>query len=184
MPDEEEKRLHRCCFSGQRPEKLDASEADVKQWLEEQIDRAVAEGYLTFISGCGMGVDLWAGQIVLKKKERDPALHLIAAFPWPGFPSRWNAFWRGQFDALIRNADLALAVSDHYHEGVFRQRNEWLVNHSHRLIACFNGAPGGTKDMIDYARSRQIEVVTLLPSGDSASDEKRRPEEDGPSPAP
>ena len=38
---EEEKCLHRCCFTGHRPEKLDASEEAVKAWLEEQIDQAI-----------------------------------------------------------------------------------------------------------------------------------------------
>ncbi len=68
MTAEEEKRLHRCCFSGQRPEKLDEPEENVKSWLSEQIDSAIAAGYTTFISGCGMGADIWAGQLVLQKK--------------------------------------------------------------------------------------------------------------------
>ncbi len=75
MATEEEKRLHRCCFSGHRPEKLDAPEEEVKQWLSEQIYKAIAAGYTTFISGCAMGVDIWAGQIVLQKKEKNPAIH-------------------------------------------------------------------------------------------------------------
>ena len=64
MPTEEEKRLHRCCFSGHRPEKLNASTEQVKTWLEEKIDEAIADGYATFISGCAMGVDIWAEHIV------------------------------------------------------------------------------------------------------------------------
>ena len=67
MAAEEEKRKHRCCFTGHRPEKLNASECDVKRWLEEQIDQAIADEFVTFISGCAMGVDIWAGQIVLEK---------------------------------------------------------------------------------------------------------------------
>ena len=53
---EQEKRLHRCCFTGHRPEKLNASEEEVKTWLEAQIDQAIADGFLTFISGCAMGI--------------------------------------------------------------------------------------------------------------------------------
>ena len=84
---EEEKRLHRCCFTGHRPEKLQAAEDEVKQWLEQQIDAAIAEGFTTFISGCAMGVDIWAGQIVLHKKAENSELHLIAATPWPILPA-------------------------------------------------------------------------------------------------
>ena len=79
MPNEADLRLHRCCFTGHRPEKLDESPEEVQAWLEAQIDRAVADGYTTFISGCAMGVDIWAGQIVIMKKTDHPDLHLIAA---------------------------------------------------------------------------------------------------------
>lgn len=55
---EEEKRLHRCCFTGHRPEKLETTKEEVKTWLEKQIDQAIADGFTTFISGCAMGVDI------------------------------------------------------------------------------------------------------------------------------
>mgnify|MGYP002623159403 CR=1 FL=1 len=90
MSGEESKRLHRCCFSGHRPEKLNESEEAVKQWLETKIDQAIADGYKTFISGCAMGVEIWAGQIVLKKKAGNPEIRLIAATPWPGFSNKWD----------------------------------------------------------------------------------------------
>ena len=70
---EEENRLHRCCFTGHRPEKISATEEEVKAWLEEKIDQAIADGYTTFISGCAMGVDLWAAQIVQSRKKDNPS---------------------------------------------------------------------------------------------------------------
>ena len=161
---EQDKRLHRCCFSGHRPEKLSEPETVIKQWLSEQIDIAIAAGYTTFISGCAMGVDIWAGQIVLQKKAQNPALHLIAATPWPGFSNKWSINWQVQYRDLLKNADLIVPVCNHYHKGVFQQRNEWMVDHSNRVIAYFNGAPGGTKNTIDYAASIGIEVITNNPN--------------------
>lgn len=157
--NEEEKRLHRCCFTGHRPEKLDASEEAVKAWLEEQIDKAISDGYVTFICGCAMGVDLWAGEIVLRKREENQTIHLIAATPWPGFARRWNEEWKTQYDNLLRQADLTVNVCDHYHQGVFQQRNVWMVDRSNRVIAYYNGTPGGTKNTIEYAYKKRIEVV-------------------------
>ena len=157
---EEEKRLHRCCFSGHRPEKLDEPEEEVKQWLEQQIDQAIADGYRTFISGCAMGVDIWAGQIVLQKKAKDPEIHLIAATPWPRFAARWNEDWQRQYNDLLNSADLVVNVCDHYHNGVFQQRNVWMVDHSNRVIAYFNGSPAGTRNTIEYAEKKHVEVYT------------------------
>ena len=177
---EEEKRLHRCCFSGHRPEKLDESEENVKKWLSEQIDSAIAAGYTTFISGCAMGVDIWAGQIVLQRKAVNPSLHLIAATPWPGFSNRWSIDWQAQYSDLLKNADLVVPVCNHYHKGVFQQRNEWMVNHSNRVIAYFNGAPGGTKNTIDYAVGKGIEVITNNPNYEPKPKRKRKSKEEEP----
>ena len=157
MAVEEEKRKHRCCFTGHRPEKLNALECDVKRWLEEQIDQAIADGFVTFISGCAMGVDIWAGQIVMEKKKKNPALHLIAATPWPGFSRRWSDDWQQQYSDLLQGADLVVPVCNHYHRGVFQQRNEWMVDRSNRVIAYYNGSPGGTRNTIEYAGRKGVE---------------------------
>ena len=68
---ENEKRLHRCCFTGHRPEKLSLSENEVKHLLEKAIDNAIADGYVTFITGMAKGTDIWAAEIVLEKKKRN-----------------------------------------------------------------------------------------------------------------
>ena len=182
MPDEKQKRLHRCFFMGHRPEKLDASPEEVRAWLEKEIDRAIADGYTTFISGCAMGVDIWAGRIVLDKKPEHPSLRLIAATPWPGFASRWTDEWKRQYDELLKEADLVYTVSDHYHDDVFRQRNRWMADHSRRLIAYFSGAPGGTKDTVEYARSQGLEVIVGT-TGPRPKKERRTKDDEPPAPS-
>lgn len=52
MP-ENELRLHRCCFTGHRPEKLRFSESEICSLLDEEIKNAIEAGYTTFISGMG-----------------------------------------------------------------------------------------------------------------------------------
>ena len=40
-------------------------------------------------------------------------------------------------------------------------RNEWMVNHSGRVIVYYNGTPGGTRNTIEYAKRKNIEIVLL-----------------------
>ena len=161
---EQEKRLHRCCFSGHRPEKLEEPETDVKQWLADQIDSAIAAGYTTFISGCAMGVDIWAGQAVLKLRAQNPAIKLVAASPYKGFEERWADSWKEQYSFLIQWADAVRYICPAYSKGAFQRRNEWMVDRSSRVIAFYNGESGGTRNTILYAESKGIEVVNLLDS--------------------
>lgn len=57
MASETELRLHRCCFTGHRPEKLNRSEKELKAALREQINLAVQDGLMVFITGMARGVD-------------------------------------------------------------------------------------------------------------------------------
>ena len=159
MPTEQEKRLQRCCFTGQRPEKLTEAPEAVQQWLKEQIENAIDDGYVTFITGMTMGVDIWAGEIIVALRDANPQLHLIAAVPWPGFSSKWNIEWSRRYEALLKNADLVKYISRTYDPEVFHSRNVWMVDHSARLIAYYNGASSGARDTIEYAQTRGVELV-------------------------
>ena len=134
-------------------------EGKVKDWLEKQIRTAVADGFVTFLSGMAMGVDLWAAAIVLQLREENPSIHLIACIPWPGFAAKWKEPWKSMYYNTMKKADFRVCISDHYENGVFRKRNEYMIDRSARVIAVFNGSPGGTKDTLSYAAGKGIEAV-------------------------
>lgn len=155
-------RKHRCCFTGHRPEKLSLSESEVKPLLEKAIDNAIADGYVTFITGMAKGTDIWAAEIVLEKKKQNDTLHLICAVPHPDFEKRRGFFEEQRYDRIIKNADYVTTISDHYYKACYQKRNEWMVDRSSLVIAVWNGQPSGTKNTIDYANRKGIRVVNVL----------------------
>lgn len=159
---ENEKRLHRCCFTGHRLEKLSLSENEVKHLLEKAIDNAIADGYVTFITGMAKGTDIWAAEIVLEKKKRNDALRLICAIPHPDFEKRRGFFEERRYNRILKNADYVTIISDHYYRACYQKRNEWMVDRSSLLIAVWNGQPSGTKNTIDYADRKDVKVVNVL----------------------
>jgi uncharacterized phage-like protein YoqJ len=124
---EQELRLHRCCFTGHRPEKLKRAEEDIKIGLEKAILKAISDGYTTFITGMARGVDIWAGQIVLKLRQTNPELRLIAALPYLGCDSRWSANWRKQYADVLEAANLVQSISTKCSVASFQKRDEWMV---------------------------------------------------------
>ncbi|MDO4484210.1 MAG: SLOG family protein [Clostridia bacterium] len=159
---EAEKRLHRCALAGHRPEKIALTEEEAKAWLSGQIDTAISAGFTTFITGCGMGVDLWAAQLVIGKRATNPAIRLIAAPPYPGFHRRWKEDWRAVYEEVISGADLVRPVCPHYEDDSFRKRGEWMVRHSSLLIALYSGEEGSTRAMVDLARQENIRVIERI----------------------
>ncbi len=159
---ENQKRLHRCCFTGHRPEKLSLSESEVKPLLAKAIDTAIENGFTTFITGMAPGVDIWAAEIVLEKKRENDALHLICAVPHPDFEKCRGFFEEQRYNCIIKNADYVTAISDHYYKACYQKRNEWMVDRSSLVIAVWNGQPSGTKNTIDYAKRRGVKVVNVF----------------------
>ena len=161
MAYEAELRLHRCCFTGHRPEKLTRPEAEIKKDLEEAILQAIDDGFVTFITGMARGVDIWAGEIVLQLRKYNPNLHLIAASPYDGFESRWSADWQQRYKDILDQADLVRFVCKGYSKACFQIRNEWMVDRSARVIAVYNGKAGGTRNTIEYAHQSNILTVVI-----------------------
>jgi len=159
---ESEKRLHRVCFTGHRPEKLHSPEAVVLNSLEAAIKDAIQQGYTTFITGMAKGVDIWAGEIVLREKQQHPGLHLICALPYPEFGARWSEDWHQRYQNILQHADLVRTVCPAYHRSCFQRRNEWMVDHSALVIAAYNGESGGTRNTIDYAQRMHIPIRQIL----------------------
>lgn len=51
------KRIVTCCFTGHRPEKLNAPEEIVVAKLKDAIEDAVSNGFANYITGMSRGVD-------------------------------------------------------------------------------------------------------------------------------
>lgn len=107
MLTEEQKRMHRVCFTGHRPEKLKQSESVIVKALETAIKEAIADGKNVFISGMARGVDIWAAEIVLRLRKEGANVKLICASPYEGFERGWSAEWQRRVQwSFLAAADL------------------------------------------------------------------------------
>lgn len=161
MATETDMRAHRCCFTGHRPHRLTRPETEIRLELEREIRCAIADGYSVFISGMAQGVDIWAAQIVLKLRREGNDIRLICACPFNGFEQRWSSSAKKEYMEILSSADLVRFICSRYNPACFQIRNEWMVNHSSRVIAVFNGQPSGTKNTIDYAVRNAVNVTYI-----------------------
>lgn len=141
-----------CCFTGHRENKLKRSEKEILEDLKQAINQAIDDGYTTFITGMAYGVDIWAGELVLKKRFWNRNIKLIAAIPFAGFESRWNDRWKDRYHKLLNKADevhyiyytLDFNVTPHLlrhtyitnliHEGVDPKTVQYLAGHENSKV--------------------------------------------------
>jgi uncharacterized phage-like protein YoqJ len=158
------------CFTGHRPEKLrGCTEKTVKvppeieAFLRREIETAVKDGICLFYNGLARGVDLWAAQIVLDMRSSDRNIALIGVLPYPGH----GKFAAGGFgrihEEVCRRADMLFCTSDVWHKGTYLIRDEYMVDHSSRLIGVLSSGEedSGTAYTISYARKMGLETRIL-----------------------
>lgn len=156
---EQEKRQKRVCFTGHRPERLHASEATVKKALASEIELAYQDGFRTFITGMARGVDIWAAELVLEFRSFHDDVHLICAVPFPEMEKSWKSEWQQRYTRILEHADLTRTICSSYSKASYILRNEWMVDHSARVIAAFDGSQeGGTYRTIQYALKNSVTV--------------------------
>ncbi len=160
--EEETNRQHICCFTGHRPEKLTQSKNEIVPLLEHAIDRAILNGFTTFITGMARGIDIWAAKIVLERKKSNPNLKLVCAVPFPGFERSRSSAEAAEYREIIKGSDEVSNISRNFSSYCFQKRNVWMVDRSGLVIAVCNGLPSGTKNTIKYAERCGIGVDNIL----------------------
>ena len=132
-----------CCVTGHRD--LPQNEINkIKAALEHEIDAAVTDGFTCFMSGFADGVDQYFAELVLERKQTNPALELIAVIPYRKRLDSLNKKTRTR-ELLEACADVVV-IQEKYLPSVYSHRNRYMVEHSDRVIAVYDGRETGGKD--------------------------------------
>ena len=160
-PPEDGKRKTRCAIVGPRPVYLLTPEDDVRVDLENAIMAAIRDGFTSFITGGTYGVGIWAEEIVMRLQSGNPAIHLIAVIPFPGYEELWTDEWKARYNTLLAAADYVVFMKEEPCRQAWQARIEWMVAHAARLIAIDNGEPGSVRDAIACARKHRVNIRIL-----------------------
>jgi uncharacterized phage-like protein YoqJ len=153
------------CFSGHRPEKLPSGSQlrMLQSLLYREIETAVRDGADTFYTGMARGVDLWAADMVLHFRFREPErkLKLICVLPYEQQCARMRGAARYHVQTVLHAADETVCICRNYQKGCFTRRNQYMVDHSRRLIALVADTHSGTGQTIRMAERQGLELRVL-----------------------
>ena len=154
-----------CCVTGHRDIPADET-AHVKKALRREIEKAVNDGFTVFLSGFADGVDQYFAEIVLELQSENHGLKLIAALP---YRKRVDSLCQKEHtNALLNACAEVIVIQEEYKPNVYAQRNRYMVKHSDRVIAVYDGREqGGTVKTIRYAHQfrkelREIPIGLIL----------------------
>ncbi|MGD9678703.1 MAG: SLOG family protein [Vulcanibacillus sp.] len=156
------------CFSGHRTEKLPKRKDKFNfmiQSLYNEINKAVTEGYGTFMFGACYGFDLICAEQVLKRKQiiriEDPVINLIAVVPFEDQAARWKEQERDKYFEILSKCDDVIILNKQYKSGCYHERNRYMVDNSSKLICYYDGSSGGTRYTVEYSERQKMQIINL-----------------------
>lgn len=137
-----------CCVTGHR--NLPQKEINrVKAALRKEIEKAVADGFTRFMSGFAEGVDQYFAEIVLEMRKSNPALELVTVIPYQ--KQLDNLREKKQAYEMLEACADVVVIREEYQPSVYSHRNRYMVEHSDRVIAVYDGREkGGTAGTIRF----------------------------------
>lgn len=165
------------CFTGHRPNKLGGYDETnpiakyVKEMLRYEIQEAIENGYRRFIFGGALGVDTWAGEIVVEEAEmiyfqRGIKICLELFSPFEGQEAMWPEESKIRYYNLMARCDRIVQVCDPgYAAWKMIVRDKAMVDESDLVVAVWNGDLGnsGTGHTVSYAKKKEREMTIIDP---------------------
>lgn len=165
--------MNACAYTGPRPEKLPYGndESDprfkmVKQRLMCETLELIRNGVTTFLVGMARGTDIMAAELILQLRmlKQDVNIQLWAVVPYDRQALSWPPKERARYNAILAKADKVEYISHDYYNGCLQKRNRYMVDNATHLIAVYDGVQGGgTKQTIDYARKKGLNITIIEP---------------------
>lgn len=148
----------------------------IKKAMLRQFRRLYRKrGVRRFYIGGAIGVNLWAGELLLKLKE-EPGyedLELVVVLPFPGHDAKWDVRSRKRLEYLIRHSVEHLTVGTEDCRESYISQNRYLVDHAQCLVAVgeeHREQETESFQVTTYAREKGLEIIYIHPDTAEVTD--------------
>ena len=166
-----------CAITGHRPTrfrfKYDENNNGckrIKKRIRDQLMLLYEQGFRQFWVGGALGVDMWAGEILLRLKEQPEycEIQLIIALPFEGHDAGWEERSRRRMSCLIRHSSETIIVGNKETPPAanYRKRNEYMVDRADHLLAVYDNdrsIRSGTGMTVRMAEKKGLPITLIHP---------------------
>lgn len=168
-------KLYLCAITSQRPTRFKFKYQEymtsckrLKKRLHDVFAELYRRGVRRFYVGGALGVDLWAGEILLemRRQEEYQGLEIVLVFPFPGHDERWDPKSRERLRHLKENCDQFVMGSQIVGAQGYRERTAYMIEHADCLVAVYDdepAGPSGVEAALRMAEVQKILVVQICP---------------------
>jgi len=138
--------------------------------MQEQFTLLYEQGVRRFFVGGALGVDLWAGEILLQMQAQPEfdGIELIIAIPFEGHNTKWDVDSKNRLQFLIDHSTETVVVgtATELPAVCYKRRNYHMVDRADYLLAVYDkdrSIRSGTGMTVNYAKSKRLHITLIHP---------------------
>ena len=139
---------------------------------DSEYDKIIFDKEKGLVEGCftriytdkNIGFSYDSAEVVIKLKKKYKNIKLFAIIPCKNQSDRWKEEDKIRYNKILEKVDDKRILYEKYNNYCMQKRNEFMVDNSSLIIACFNEKRGGTQKTINYAKSKDKEVLIINPN--------------------
>ena len=118
----------------------------LKQFIKHKIEQLIDEGLEWVLIQGQIGVEMWAGEVVVELKAQYPDLKLGIITPFLNHTGRWNENNQAKYVALEKQADFVDSVYHSEYQGSFQfqRTDQFMLDHTDMTILIYDKEQEGS----------------------------------------
>ncbi len=155
--------MKNCCFTGHRT--IPAENARLHTELEALLCRLIENGVKNFYAGGAIGWDMMCSATVCELRQRYPEITLNLVLPCSSEQQcmKWTEQQKQQYYNILSFADSVEYISEEYHDGCMKARNQRLIDKADICVCYYNtrNFRSGTGQTVRMAERKNIQIINL-----------------------
>lgn len=145
----------------------------IKKRLQEQIIAIYHLGVREFFVGGNIGVDQWAGEILLRLKENGYSdIKIVVVAPHSGYNQNWDNRSKLRLDFLVRHSEKHIVLYESKRWDSYAQRYKYMGEHADCIIAIHDDNVADLDDagkIVNLARAQEKTIISIHPDSSKIS---------------
>ncbi len=147
-----------CCVIAHDPETLGIPKNEIYHRYLTHLDRAVKDGYNTFVFCMTGGADMWIAELICQMNY----LNTVCVLPYKGFCNNWDENEKQQCESILSNAKKVEYVFEKYFPQCVYKTYQYAIDFSSRVVFYYNGTRDNIKKAVTYAKKIDVEICNAL----------------------
>lgn len=182
-------KIYACAIIGHRPTRFKFKYKEnfslckkIKRSMAEQFKDMYDKGVRQYFIGGALGVDLWAGELLieLKRQPTYEEIELIVVLPFSSHDSQWDTRSKERLAYLLEHCTKSIKIRGGLRADSYKRQSYYMVEQADLLLAVYDNDRSKRSNIgqtVNYAKKNGVSIIYIHPDTANVTSDKGKKED-------